>query len=167
MHWPRFLHSGMHWLGSPIRACIDSGVNKCILYSLLQMILCHCVIKWLHSVKSFIDLESAHQGLSFSRDTTRYVFCNFKIWPWGTPFLTLMLTMKVIGDRPSKLISRVADQVLLSNQVWSWSNKKYSKNKVFVSIMTWPDFDLWPWPLSFGMMVTNTLILLYANDDVP
>jgi hypothetical protein len=54
------------------------------------MILCHCV-------KSFIDLESAHQGLSFEipQDT---VFAISK-------FLTLVLTIKVIRNRPSKLIS--------------------------------------------------------------
>jgi hypothetical protein len=76
--------------------------------------------------------------------------------------------MKVIGDRPSKLISWVADQVLLSHQVWSWSNKKIL-DKVFISIVTWPNFDLdlWPWLPSFGMIVTKTLILFYANDDVP
>jgi hypothetical protein len=51
MHWLRLPHSCMHWLGSPILACIDSGVNKCILYSVLQMILHHCVFKWRHSVK--------------------------------------------------------------------------------------------------------------------
>jgi hypothetical protein len=34
--------------------------------------------------------------------------------------------------------------------------------------MTWPNFDLelWPWPQSIGMMVTNTLVLLYTKDDV-
>jgi hypothetical protein len=59
--------------------------------------------------------------------------------------------------------------MLLSHQVWSWSNQNYSKNKVFVNIMTWRNFhlDLWPWPLSFGMMVINLLIHLYANIDVP
>jgi hypothetical protein len=35
--------------------------------------------------------------------------------------------------------------------------------------MTWPNFDLdlWSWPLSFGMMVTNPLLHLYANNNVP
>jgi hypothetical protein len=72
-----------------------------------------------------------------------------------TPFSTLALTMKVMVDQPSKLISWVPDHVLLSHQVWSWSNHKYSKNKVFVSFKIWPNFnlDLWPWPLSFGMML--------------
>jgi hypothetical protein len=48
--------------------------------------------------------------------------------------------------------------VLLSHQVWSSPNKKYSKNKVFVSFITWPNFDvdLWPWPLSFSIIVTNS-----------
>jgi hypothetical protein len=77
--------------------------------------------------------------------------------------------MKVISDLPSKLISGVAYYVELSHQVWSRSNQNYAKNKVFVSIMTWPDFDpdLSPWRLSFGMMFTNSLLIFYANNDVP
>jgi hypothetical protein len=48
-------------------------------------------------------------------------------------------------------------------------NQNYSKNKVFVIIITWPNFDLdlWTWPLSFGMMVTDLLIHLYAMNNVP
>jgi hypothetical protein len=61
----------------------------------------------------------------------------------------------------------VVDHVLLSHQVRSWSLRKYSKNKVFISIMTWPNLDLWPWPLSFGMMITNPQVHIYANDDDP
>jgi hypothetical protein len=61
--------------------------------------------------------------------------------------------MKVISDQPSKLISWVADYVLLSHQVWSWSNKKYSKNKVFVSIMTWPNFDFDPYNLLWYLLI--------------
>jgi hypothetical protein len=162
--------------GSPIWACIDLGppfehvlTKVCTSASciILQIILRHCVIKWRHSVNFF--LSGKHSSRAYIWDTKRYGFCNFKIWPLETPFLTLALTMKVIRDRLSKLISWVAAQVLLSHQVWSWSIKKYSKNKVFLSIMTWPNFDLdlWPWPLMFGMMVTNTLVLTYANDDVP
>jgi hypothetical protein len=37
--------------------------------------------------------------------TRRYSSFDLKIWPWGTPFLTLVLTMKVISNRSSKLIS--------------------------------------------------------------
>jgi hypothetical protein len=39
--------------------------------------------------------------------------------------------MKVIRNHFSKLIKWVAEQELLSHQVWSSSNKKYWKNKVF------------------------------------
>jgi hypothetical protein len=62
-----------------------------------------------------------------------------------------------MSDWPSKLISWVADHVLLSNKVWSSSNQNYSKNNVFVSITTCTnvDLDIWPWPLSFSMIVTN------------
>jgi hypothetical protein len=63
-------HSGMHWLGFPIWACIDS--HSCIRaymdsggLFLLENGLRHCVIKWCHSVKILSDSESAHQGLSF------------------------------------------------------------------------------------------------------
>jgi hypothetical protein len=101
--------------------------------------------------------------------TTRYSSFDLKIWPCGTPFLTLALTMKVMSDWPSKLFSWVADYMLYSHQVRSSFDQNYSKNKVFVSIMIWPNFDLdlWPWPLSFGVMVINTLIHLYENNTVP
>jgi hypothetical protein len=38
--------------------------------------------------------------------------------------------MKVIADRPQKIISWVAAHMLLSHQVWSWSDKSYSKIRV-------------------------------------
>ena len=46
--------------------------------------------------------------------------------------------MKVKADRPQKLISWVAAQMLLSHQVWSWSDKSYSKNKGFVDNLLLP-----------------------------
>jgi hypothetical protein len=46
--------------------------------------------------------------------------------------------MKVKADRPQKLISWVAAQMLLSHQVWSWSDKSYSKNKGFVDNLLFP-----------------------------
>jgi hypothetical protein len=35
--------------------------------------------------------------------------------------------------------------------------------------MTWPNFDLdlWPWPLSFGMMFTSPQTFICADDDDP
>jgi hypothetical protein len=57
--------------------------------------------------------------------------------------------MKDIRNWPSKLISWVPDYVLLSHQVWSSSNQNYLKNKVFVSIIPSPNFELWPWPYYF------------------
>jgi hypothetical protein len=77
--------------------------------------------------------------------------------------------MKVKVDRLLNLISWVVEYILLSYQVWSWSVKKYSKNKVFISIIIWPNFDLdrWPWPLSFSVMITNPKIHIYDNNDGP
>jgi hypothetical protein len=46
--------------------------------------------------------------------------------------------MKVKADRPQKLISWVAAQMLLSHQVWSWSDESYSKNKGFVDNLLLP-----------------------------
>jgi hypothetical protein len=56
--------------------------------------------------------------------------------------------LKIKADRPQKLISWVAAHMLLSHQVWSWSDKSYSKNKGFVDNLLLPyyDLDLWPWP---------------------
>jgi hypothetical protein len=142
------------------------------------------VTKWRHNVKLLVDLESPHQGLSydwlyvpfknlsfiwrrhhcrwraFIWSTTRYSSFDFKIWPRGTPFSTLALSMKVKDNRPSKLISWVADHELLSHQVWIWSDKKYSKNKVFISITTWPNFDLDPCHLVWWLLSTQYLMIL-------
>jgi hypothetical protein len=89
-----------------------------------------------------------HWSRAFIWYTIRYGFCNFKIWPWGTLYFTLALTMKVICDRHPKLLRYKTYYMLLSHQDWRWSNKKYSKNKAFISIMTWLNLDLslWPWP---------------------
>jgi hypothetical protein len=46
--------------------------------------------------------------------------------------------MKVNADRPQKLTSWVAAHMLLSHQVWSWSDKSYSKNKGFVDNLLLP-----------------------------
>jgi hypothetical protein len=46
--------------------------------------------------------------------------------------------MDVKDDWPQKLISLVAAQMLLSHQVWSWSDKSYSKNKGFVDNLFLP-----------------------------
>jgi hypothetical protein len=133
----RVPHSKMYWLRCEEVHFVFCFTND---FTSLRHQICH-------SVKIFIDLESAHQVLSFET-LHDMVFAISKIWPRGTPFLNLVLTINVIRDRPSKLIIWVPDQVLLSHQVWSWSNKKYSKNKVFISIMTWPNFylDLWLCP---------------------
>jgi hypothetical protein len=46
--------------------------------------------------------------------------------------------IKVNADRHQKLISWVAAHMLLSHQVWSWSDKSYSKNKGFVDNLLLP-----------------------------
>jgi hypothetical protein len=167
----------MHWLRFPIRICIDSRTHiwacidsgwTCAFCFFLIIISRHCVIKWRHNIKILTDLESTYQVFSIW-GTTRYGSIDLKIWPWGTQFSTLALTLKVIGDQSSKLVSWVADHVLLSHQVWNWFNTKYLKNKVFVSIKTWSNltlaFDLDPYHVV--KMSTNLLIVVYANDDVP
>jgi hypothetical protein len=148
---------------SPIWACIDSGHPfEHVLTQGWTSAFCILFYKWFYITASSNDLI-ASKSRSFIWDTTRYGSFNFKI-------LTLGYTIFDPGANHEghwRSASWVAYQVLLSHQVWSWPNKKYSKNKVFISIMTWPNFDLDLWPLSLGMMVSNTLIFLYANDDVP
>jgi hypothetical protein len=135
-----------------IRACIDSGsqfghaltqgVNKCVLF----------LEKIFYVIASSNDVIRQHFNW-FEKCSSRHSIwgtkrhnpIDLKIWPWDTPFLTLALIMMVMSDRPSNLIIWVADCVLFSHQIWSWSNQNYLKNNVFVSIMTWPNFDLDLW----------------------
>jgi hypothetical protein len=92
------------------------------------------VTKWRHNVKIFADLESTHKDLSYDiqHDMVPYGTFDFKIWPWGKHISTRTRPMKVKADRPKKLITLVAAQMLLAHQVWCWSDKSYSKNKGFV-----------------------------------
>jgi hypothetical protein len=148
-------HSGMHWLRFPIRACIDShpciraymdSGGKQVRLFLLEFdftSLRHEMTSWRQNFN--------WSGKCWSRPliwgTTLYSSFDLKIWPWGTSFFTLPLTMKVISDRPSELISWVADYMLLSHHVWSWSNQNYSKNQVLSVLWLGPiltltfDFD--------------------------
>jgi hypothetical protein len=94
---------------------LTQGVNKCILF---------CFLKWFHVIASSNDVIASYFNWSgkcsswtFIWGTTRYGSFDFKISPWGTPFLTLALTTKVVVDRPSKLNRLVADHMLLSHQV--------------------------------------------------
>jgi hypothetical protein len=117
--------------GSSIRACINSGPSfEHVLTQVWRSTFCILFNKWFYVIASSNDVLASKLLLiwkvlikGFHLRTTQYGSRNFKIWPRGTPFLTLVLTMKVIGDRPSKLIRWLADQVLLSQQVWSWSQK--------------------------------------------
>jgi hypothetical protein len=69
-------------------------------------------------------------------------------------------TMKVMVNRSSKLISWVADHMLLSHQVWGWSDNSCSKNKDFVDTLLWPSNGL---DLDFGMMTSMTWLSLMDN----
>jgi hypothetical protein len=54
-------------------------------------------------------------------------------------------SMKVMAHRPQKLFSWVAANMLLSHQVWSWSDKSYSK----IGFCWQPTSTItWPWPLT-------------------
>jgi hypothetical protein len=135
---------------SSIREWIDSGPPfEHVLTQVWTSAFCILFYNWFYVIASSNDVISSKVLLIWKAIVKgfhlRYYticFLQFQNLTSGTLFLTLKLTMKVIRDRPTKLISWVADYVLLSHQVWSWSNKKYSKNKVFISIMTWPKFDL-------------------------
>ena len=93
---------------------------------------------------------------------TRYGSCKVKIWPCGQKFMTLGDLWGVKADRHQKLISWAPDHKLHSHQVWSRSDKSYSKNKGFVNPLKWPqnDLDLWPWPWYRGQKMCNRDLLL-------
>jgi hypothetical protein len=129
MHWLRSPHSAMHWLRGWTGA----------LHILKNHFTSYCAIKWLHSVKILIDLESTHQVLSY--DVQYDTSFNMKIWPQGTQFFTSALTMKVTADRLPKIISWMVDHVLLAHQVWSSSNHEYLSLSIFSLILS---FDLGP-----------------------
>jgi hypothetical protein len=63
---------------------------------------------------------------------------DFKIDVGVSKFRPAARPVKVMANRPQKLISWVAAQMLLSQQVWSWSDKSYTKNKGFVDNLLLP-----------------------------
>jgi hypothetical protein len=95
------------------------------------------VTKWRHNVKIFVDLENIHQDLSYDvlRDMvpliSKFDLGVSKVRPAARP-------MEVKANRPPKIISWVVANMLLSHQVWSWSDKSYSKNKGFVDNLLLP-----------------------------
>jgi hypothetical protein len=103
--------------------------------------------KWLYVIGSSnnFNWSRKHSSRAFIWGTTQYGSFDFKNWP-AVHILTsaLTCTMKGTADRPKNLISWVVDHMLLAHQVWSWSNQKYLKNKVFVIISVYPNFDLDP-----------------------
>jgi hypothetical protein len=163
--------------GSSIRACIDSSPPlEHVLTQVWTSTFSIVFYKWVYVMASSNDVIASKYLLIWKLLIKRFHLRYYTIWFLQFQNLNLGYTIfdpsanhEDHGRSPLKLFSWVAGQVLLSHQVWSWSVQKYSKNKVFISIITWPNFDLdrWPWPLSFSMMVAITQILLCANDDVP
>jgi hypothetical protein len=107
-------HSGMHWLRFPIRICIDSGlhIQTCIDSGYEQVDFVSFKKNYLTSLRHQMTSERQNYSWSVKSSscaliwgTTQYCFFDFKMWPCGTPFSTAALTMKVMGDGPSKLIS--------------------------------------------------------------
>jgi hypothetical protein len=66
---------------------------------------------------------------------SKFDFRVSTFWPAARP-------MKVKADWPQKLITLVADHMLFTHQVWSWSDNSYWKNKGFVDILLWPNMTL-------------------------
>jgi hypothetical protein len=108
------------------------GVNRCVLFLLENYFT--SLRHQMTSERQNINWFGKCSPRPFISGTTQYSSFDLKISPWGTPYLTLALTMKVISDRPAKLISWVRDYVLLSHQVWSWSNKNTRKIR-FLSVL--------------------------------
>jgi hypothetical protein len=96
------------------------------------------VTKWRHNVKTFVDLESTHQDLTYDvlHDMVPYGTFGLKIWPWGKEISSHSEIHEDEGRSAPKinqLSGRLCATFTLS---WSWPNQNYSKNKVFLSIMT-------------------------------
>ena len=105
------------------------------------------VTKWRHNVKIFVDLESTYQDLSYDvqHDMVPYGTFDFKIWPWGKQYSTRSETHKGQGrsaPKTNQLSGRLCATFRPSLKLIQW---KLLKNKVFISIMTWPNFDLDLW----------------------
>jgi hypothetical protein len=89
------------------------------------------VTKWHHNIKILLDLESTNQALWYEvlHDMVPPISkCDLGVsnfWPAARP-------MKVKADQPQKLVNWVADHMLLSHQVWSWSDKATQKIRVLL-----------------------------------
>jgi hypothetical protein len=123
------------------------------------------ITKWRHNVKILLDLERTHQALSYEvqYDTVPSI-SKFDLGV--SDFRHATRPMKVKADRPKKIVSWVADMCYFHTNL-KLIQSKYSKNKVFVSIISWPNFDFDFDSYQFGMVVTSPQTLIYANDDDP
>jgi hypothetical protein len=98
--------------------------NKNVEFFGENSVLRYDVTKWRHNINILINLESTHQGLSYEvlHDMILWIpkfdFKVRKFWPAARP-------MKVKTIRPQKLIRWVADHMLLSHQLWSWSDNSH------------------------------------------
>jgi hypothetical protein len=102
------------------------------------------ITNWCHNIKLVVYLKNTHQGLSY--EVLHDMVLSISKFDLGYTIMTLVLIMKVKVYQPSKLISSVADNVLLSHQVWSRSDHNIKKKDFCLY------FDLaqyWPWPLTF------------------
>jgi hypothetical protein len=103
----------------PIQACIDLGGELVHLFLFKNDFT--SLRHQMTSQRQNLNWSGKHSWRAFIWGTTQYGFVDFKIWPWGTPFSIQAFTMKFKIDWLIKLISYVADHVLLSHEVWSWS----------------------------------------------
>ena len=69
--------------------------------------------------------------------------------------------LKIMADRPQKLISWVAAHMLLSHQVWSWSDKKASQ-KIRVSLTTYFYHNM---TLTFDLEMVPSMSWLSLRDN--
>jgi hypothetical protein len=150
------------WLGPILTLTFDLDPHHLVWYLLtpwypyiLTMTFLRCKIKKLKKI-SFYVMTSPKLLIWKALIKTFHMMYN-TIWYRMVPSISKFdlgvsnirpaaRPMKVKADRPQKLLSWVPAQMLLSHQVWSWSDKSYSKNKGFVDNLLLPyDLDLWPW----------------------
>jgi hypothetical protein len=93
------------------------------------------VIKWRNNIKIFINLESSIKGFHMRYDTIWYrIVQSISKFDLGVSnFRPAARLIKVTTDQSQKLTSRLADHMLLSHQVSSWSDNSYSKIRVWLT----------------------------------
>jgi hypothetical protein len=87
-----------------------------------DVITLNCLLIWKPLIKTFHIMYYTIWYLMVP-SISKFDLGVSKFRPAGRP-------MKVKADRPQKSIIKVAAHMLLSHQVWSWSDKRYSKIRV-------------------------------------